>query len=177
MRNPAVLSITKLLLGGLALLVLSGCQNTHTSNPLSCDSSQNRNTGTPAEKKLNYGVLSFEEGNYQAAIPALQGVLDTSLSGKGERVMAYKYLAFINYQAAIPALQGVLDTSLSGKGERVMAYKYLAFIQCVSGHELTCRDYFKKALDTDPNFNLDTAEAGHPIWGPVFRSVKGKLSK
>jgi Tfp pilus assembly protein PilF len=110
-------------------------------NPNSCDATQTRGTNTPTDKKLNYGVLSFEEGNYQASTMALQGVL---------------------------------ETALSGKPEQVKAYKYLAFIQCVSGREAMCRDYFKKALEIDPNFNLDTAEAGHPIWGPVFRSVKSK---
>jgi Tfp pilus assembly protein PilF len=99
---------------------------------------------TPTDKKLNYGVLSYEEGNYQASITALQGVL---------------------------------DTGLSGKPEQVKAYKYLAFIQCVSGREAMCRDYFKKALEIDPNFNLNSAEAGHPIWGPAFRSVKNKSAK
>jgi len=131
--------IRRVFLGGLTVLLISGCQGMH---PFSCDASQANST--PTDKKLNYGVLSYEEGNYQASITALQSVL---------------------------------DTGLSGKPEQVKAYKYLAFIQCVSGREAMCRDYFKKALEIDPNFNLDSAEAGHPIWGPAFRSVKSKFSK
>jgi tetratricopeptide (TPR) repeat protein len=139
------LHIRKIFLAGLALLLMSGCQSMRALNPFACDTaSQTRGAGTPTDKKLNYGVLSYEEGNYQASIMALQGVL---------------------------------ETGLSGKPEQVKAYKYLAFIQCVSGREAMCRDYFKKALEIDPNFNLDTAEAGHPIWGPAFRSVKSKFSK
>lgn len=134
-----VLRMRNVFLWLLVGLVMSGCQ---AMNPFACDASRSANT--PTDKKLNYGVLSYEEGNYQASVMALQGVL---------------------------------ETGLSGKPEQVKAYKYLAFIQCVSGRETMCRDYFKKALEIDPNFNLDTAEAGHPIWGPVFRSVKSKYSK
>ncbi len=124
--------------------LMGGCQNSNVWSPFSCDASQARGANTPADKKLNYGVLSYEEGNYQASVTALQGVL---------------------------------ETGLSGKPEQVKAYKYLAFIQCVSGREMMCRDYFKKALEIDPGFKLDPAEEGHPIWGPVFRSVKHKTSK
>ena len=136
-----VLPINKVLMTGLLVLFMGGCQS---MNLFSCDATQSRGAGTPTDKKLNYGVLSYEEGNYQASIMALQGVL---------------------------------ETGLSGKPEQVKAYKYLAFIQCISGREAMCRDYFKKALEIDPNFNLDSAEAGHPIWGPVFRSVKSKYSR
>ena len=138
------LQLRTVFLGGLALLLMSGCQTSKTWNPFACDATQGSGAATPTDKKLNYGVLSYEEGNYQASIMALQGVL---------------------------------QTGLSGKPEQVKAYKYLAFIQCVSGREAMCRDYFKKALEIDPNFNLDTAEAGHPIWGPAFRSVKSKFAK
>ena len=138
------LNIRKLFLSGFAVLLIGGCQNATVLKPNACDCVQVRDVITPAEKKLNYGVLSFEEGNYQASTVALQGVL---------------------------------ESSVSSKPEKVKAYKYLAFIQCVSGHESICRDYFKKALEIDSNFNLDTAEAGHPIWGPVFRSVKSKTAK
>jgi Tfp pilus assembly protein PilF len=126
------------------LFLLSGCQSMGSVNPFACNATQTQAKGTDTDKKLNYGVLSYEEGNYQASITALQGVF---------------------------------ETGLSGKPEQVKAYKYLAFIQCVSGREGMCRDYFKKALEIDPNFNLDSAESGHPIWGPVFRSVKNKHAK
>jgi Tfp pilus assembly protein PilF len=56
--------------------------------------------------------------------------------------------------------------------DRVTAHKYLAFIHCVSKRERQCRGHFRSALDINPNFELDRSEAGHPMWGPVFRSVK-----
>jgi hypothetical protein len=54
----------------------------------------------------------------------------------------------------------------------VKAHKYLAFIHCVSDRAAACRDEFRKALAIDSKLNLTAAEAGHPTWGPVFRSVK-----
>lgn len=139
-----ILPVYKFTFGVVTALVLCGCQSMSTLNPFACDSSQSQTAASPTDKKLNYGVLSYEEGNYQASVTALQGVF---------------------------------EAGLSGKSEQVKAYKYLAFIQCVSGRETMCRDYFKKALEIDANFNLETAEAGHPIWGPAFRSVKNKYPK
>jgi hypothetical protein len=37
-----------------------------------------------------------------------------------------------------------------------------------------CRESFKKALDMDTDFTLTPAEAGHPVWGSVFNSMKTK---
>jgi len=58
------------------------------------------------------------------------------------------------------------------KPDQVTAHKYLAFIQCAAGREAQCRDEFRRALRIDPGMELDAAEAGHPVWGPVFTSVK-----
>lgn len=82
-----------------------------------------------------------------------------------------------NYVASINALQGVLEAKLADNGDKLNAYKYLAFIHCISSREKLCKDYFHKVLAIDPNYELSPAEAGHPIWGPVFRSVKSKSGK
>lgn len=78
-----------------------------------------------------------------------------------------------NYRTAARRLQFALEEGLS-RPDRVKAHKYLAFIACVSGQQLTCREEFAIALELDPAFELDAAEIGHPIWGPVYKSVKGK---
>ena len=69
--------------------------------------------------------------------------------------------------------EGALNDGLSD-ADKVTAHKYLAFIHCVSKRERQCRGHFRSALDIDPNFDLQPAEAGHPMWGPVFKSVKGQ---
>lgn len=76
-----------------------------------------------------------------------------------------------NYKLAARTIQGALDADLT-KRSQARAHKYLAFMDCVSGQQAQCRDEFRKALEIEPSMELKTEEAGHPIWGPVFRSVK-----
>ena len=71
----------------------------------------------------------------------------------------------------------MLQTKLAERDDKVSAYKYLAFIHRVSGREKMCYESFRKALALNPNFELTPAEAGHPVWGPVFRSAKAKVGK
>ena len=80
-----------------------------------------------------------------------------------------------NYKTAAVHLQNALDEGLTFKNDQVAAHKYLGFIHCASGREKQCRDEFKKAVGLDPTFELTAAEAGHPIWGPIFRSVKSEM--
>jgi Tfp pilus assembly protein PilF len=75
------------------------------------------------------------------------------------------------YPDAVKNLQSALDQGLS-VSDQVKAHKYLAFTHCVSGKERLCREEFRKALDINPNLELEPAEVGHPLWGPVFRAVK-----
>ncbi|WP_448679687.1 TssQ family T6SS-associated lipoprotein [Pseudomonas nicosulfuronedens] len=51
---------------------------------------------------------------------------------------------------------------------QLKALKYLAFSYCVTERPIQCRFAFDRALQIDPTFRLETAEAGHPLWGPVF---------
>jgi Tfp pilus assembly protein PilF len=78
-----------------------------------------------------------------------------------------------NYHQAARRLQFALEEGLP-KTQRVKAHKYLAFIACISGQQLNCKEEFALALRLDPQFELDSAEAGHPIWGPVYKNVKAK---
>jgi len=75
------------------------------------------------------------------------------------------------YPEASRNLQTALEHGLA-KADRVTAHKHLAFIHCVSGRTGPCRDEFRKALKINPDLELSAAEAGHPAWGPVFRSAK-----
>jgi Tfp pilus assembly protein PilF len=77
------------------------------------------------------------------------------------------------YPQALTSLQDALNAGLSD-ADQVTANKYLAFISCVSGRERQCRAYFRRALELNPSFELEPAEAGHPMWGPVFKNVKAR---
>jgi Tfp pilus assembly protein PilF len=75
------------------------------------------------------------------------------------------------YPESLKNLQSAIDQGLAER-DRINAHKHVAFIHCVSNRERACRDEFRKALRVDPGMELAPAEAGHPVWGPVFRSVK-----
>lgn len=77
------------------------------------------------------------------------------------------------YAEAAKALRGALATK-PDKADEVAAHKYLAFIECSTRRRTQCREEFRKALRIDPAFDLEPAEAGHPVWGPIFRSMKAK---
>ena len=76
-----------------------------------------------------------------------------------------------DYAASTRSLQAALKLGLPDD-DRALAHKHLAFIQCSWGQERECRDEFRKALAADPALLLLPAEAGHPVWGPIFRSLK-----
>lgn len=78
-----------------------------------------------------------------------------------------------DYDASAKSLQTALERGLPPK-DQVSAYKHLAFMHCANNRISACRDDFRKALTMDPALELSAAEAGHPVWGPVFRSLKGR---
>ncbi|HEV3008096.1 MAG TPA: TssQ family T6SS-associated lipoprotein [Burkholderiales bacterium] len=76
------------------------------------------------------------------------------------------------HEASAKSLASALKIGLGAK-DRAEAHKHLAFIHCTAGREAQCREEFRKALAADPATQLDAAEAGHPVWGPIFRSMSG----
>ena len=80
-----------------------------------------------------------------------------------------------DYDGAQKSLAASLDHGLLQRADQGIARKHLAFVHCISGREGPCRDEFRKAFEIDPNLALNTAEDGHPIWGPVYRDVRAKL--
>ena len=78
-----------------------------------------------------------------------------------------------DYDASAKSLQVALDRGLQPK-DRVSAHKHLAFIHCANNRTSACREEFRKALAIEPALELSAAEVGHPVWGPIFRSLKGK---
>lgn len=76
---------------------------------------------------------------------------------------------------ALKNLTASLEHGMLNKVDQSIARKYLAMIHCVSNREAQCRDEFRKAFEINPEFALTTAEDGHPIWGPVYRSVRTQL--
>jgi Tfp pilus assembly protein PilF len=117
-------------------------------------------------------LLGCESAPFKAIQQEFKSLFEPS-KGEADLASGIKQYEDGNYSAAARLLQSSLDQGL-GWNDQVRAHKYLAFIHCVSGRERRCRDEFRMALKIDPSFELAANEAGHPIWGPAFRSVKGE---
>lgn len=102
---------------------------------------------------------------------------DSSQTSNKQLASGIKIYEDGDYPAALVALNDAEDMGLRDKHDQVLVHKYLAFIHCVSGREKQCHEEFREALELDPTFDLTPAEAGHPIWGPVFRVEKAKFTK
>lgn len=72
------------------------------------------------------------------------------------------------YAEAEKALNEALRLKLASARDRATAYKTLAFIYCTTERPAECEAAFRTARLTDPQFMLNKAEAGHPVWGPVY---------
>jgi Tfp pilus assembly protein PilF len=106
-------------------------------------------------------------------IPPMPKVLPAPGSPEEQLAAGLRYYDEGNFKLASKTLKGALTVGLSRKDE-VIARKHLAFMHCMSERDKQCRDEFRKTLALDPRFELSAAEAGHPQWGPVFRSVKSQ---
>ena len=73
------------------------------------------------------------------------------------------------YAQAERALTTALQSGLNSPKDRASAHKLLAFIYCTSSRVPDCEASFRAAREADPGFALTRSEAGHPVWGPVYR--------
>lgn len=76
------------------------------------------------------------------------------------------------YPEAEKALSEALRLKLASARDRAIAHKTLAFIYCTSGRAAECEAAFRAARAADPAFSLNKAEAGHPVWGPVYEQSR-----
>jgi len=81
------------------------------------------------------------------------------------------------YKEAARLLQRALEAGLASPADQATARKHLAFMACVAKRTSVCRAEFRKAFDADPAFTLAPAEVGHPMWGPVYKSVQAEITK
>lgn len=100
--------------------------------------------------------------------------LDKFALRKAEKELSLGIRAYEDgdYRNSTRLLQSALAADLFLTSDQVAAHKYLAFMHCAQSREKACRDEFRKALALNPDFQLTPAESGHPLWGPVFKSLK-----
>ena len=76
------------------------------------------------------------------------------------------------YDLAELQLKTALQVGLGSVKDRAAAHKHLAFIYCTSDRERECEAEFRMARQADPGFALSRSEAGHPVWGPVYKGLQ-----
>ncbi|KOF53763.1 MULTISPECIES: TssQ family T6SS-associated lipoprotein [unclassified Achromobacter] len=107
--------------------------------------------------------LTAEPPPTAEAVAELQQVRDDYAAGR--------YGAVIRGVATSDAL------ATAPKAVRIEAYKLQAFSYCVTRYAQLCQDSFARILQLDPGFQLAPNEAGHPIWGPVFRRARARAAE
>jgi len=122
------------------------------------------------------GCAELQKGDPKPA-PVTPQVTESALRQRATEQLA---LGLRQYDAgdndnAQKNLGASLEHGMLNKVDQSIARKYLAMIHCVSNREAQCRDEFRKAFEINPEFSLTAAEDGHPIWGPVYRSVRTQL--
>jgi Tfp pilus assembly protein PilF len=75
------------------------------------------------------------------------------------------------YPEAERQLNDALRAGLVSAKDRAAAHKHLAFVYCTSRREALCEFSFRAARSAFPAFALTKSEAGHPLWGPVYKRL------
>jgi Tfp pilus assembly protein PilF len=75
------------------------------------------------------------------------------------------------YADAEKQLNEALRAGLVSPKDRAAAQKHLAFVYCTSRRESLCEMAFRAARSAYPAFALSKSEAGHPVWGPVYKRL------
>ena len=77
-----------------------------------------------------------------------------------------------SYDEAMKNFLLALDSGQLPMADQLNARKHMAFVHCLSGREANCKDEFEKVFTLEAKFELSPAEAGHPIWGPIYRVTR-----
>lgn len=107
-------------------------------------------------------------------VPAPVSVVELS-SRPAERALIGGLRAYddAQYRSAEQRLNEALKLGLAAGADRAAAHKTLAFVYCTSRRLKQCESAFRAAREADPAFALNKAEAGHPVWGPVYKRSVG----
>lgn len=106
------------------------------------------------------------------AAPA-PGLMDV-ISRPAERALLNGMRAYDEgqYADAEKQLTQSLNSGLASVKDKAAAHKHLAFVYCTSNRVKDCEEAFRAAKQADPAFALSRSEAGHPVWGPVYKRVQ-----
>jgi Tfp pilus assembly protein PilF len=107
------------------------------------------------------------------APPAPPGLMDVA-ERPAEKALLAGIRAYedAQYPESEKQLNAALKAGLASSKDRAAAHKHLAFIYCTSNRTAECEAAFRAARQADPAFALSKPEAGHPLWGPVYKRTQ-----
>lgn len=131
---------------------------------------------TPVRRVISALLVALVAGCATAPQPSSPPSPDMPaerVAAPGETALALGIKSYqgAQYAEAETQFKAALQLGLSIGPDRASAHKYLAFIYCTSRRESLCAAAFKAARQADPAFALSKSEAGHPMWGPVYRKA------
>jgi len=105
--------------------------------------------------------------------PAPVGVMDLSTRpAEGALLAGLKAYDDAQYESADRLFREALASGLASPRDRAEAHKRLAFLHCAAARLADCEAEFRLARQADRSFALDKSEAGHPVWGPVYKKLQ-----
>lgn len=118
---------------------------------------------------LTFGLLN---GCAQPQPGPVVGVMDLT-DRPAEKALLSGLRAYDDgqYPEAEKQFGTALRAGLASPRDKAAAHKYLAFVYCTTQRTGACEVEFRAAKEADPKFALSKSEAGHPMWGPVYRKV------
>ena len=124
-------------------------------------------------KPLLWLVIAALAALAGCAVPRPSAGLSEVIERPAERALLTGIRAYddAQYAQAERALTTALGSGLTSPKDRASAHKLLAFIYCTSSRVPDCEAAFRAAREADSAFTLSRSEAGHPLWGPVYRRV------
>jgi hypothetical protein len=151
-----------LALASTAALLLSACQTPPPPAPVAAPS-------CPA--------LPAPAPTPVCPVPAPVSVVEL-ISRPAEKALLAGLRAYedAQYKVAEQRLTQALKAGLAAPLDQAAAHKTLAFVYCSSQRLKPCEAAFRSARAADPAFDLSKSEAGHPLWGPVWKRVAADKS-
>ncbi|MBL0122516.1 MAG: TssQ family T6SS-associated lipoprotein [Betaproteobacteria bacterium] len=120
-----------------------------------------------------FRLVKTEIESRKSGKPLPAPVVRLPLPGEKLFTEAMKSYDDADYPKAVRLFQESLKVT-HAPAEQILIHKFTAFSYCLTNRQTLCRAEFEKILQLNPAFELDAAEAGHPSWGPPFRTVKAK---
>ena len=103
----------------------------------------------------------------------LVGVVDlTEQPAERALISALRAYDDADYPATERQADDALRLGLRSARDVALAHKLRAFVYCTSNRLAACETEFRAAREADPQFALTRAEAGHPVWGPVYQKSR-----